>query len=325
MKKGMMIPLVLGVTMGGLAIKLGVDTVQNAKASARVQMITAVIAVDDIPATAEIEETMLRTIQTPKTPLMGSDAFSSSEKVLNRVAQTMIPRGAILRESLLAPKGTPPGLTVRIPKGFRAVSIKINEVSGVGYQLRPGSFVDVIAVMRSGLRKETVSRIILQRIEVVAVGRMLAGATESGGKARASKSVTLLVKNSDVPKLHLAQTNGKVTLAMRSPDDFLEADAGEASDRELLGEKVPTPKKTPSYVSAPATRAPRAASPDYTVMIVDGAGQTSTSSFASTDSTLRAKSPATRPSRRATRRAQRRAGNDPDENNVPPPPHGEGG
>jgi len=321
MKKGMIIPLVLGVTMGGLAIKLGLDTVQNAKAGARVQMVTAIVAADDIPATAEIEEAMLRTVQTPKTPLMDSECFASAEKVVGRVAQAAIAGGSILRESLLAPKGTPAGLTVRIPKGFRAVSIKINEVSGVGYQLRPGSFVDVIAVMRNGMRKETVSRIILQRIQVVAIGRMLSGAGESGGRTKASKSVTLLVKSADVPKLHLAQTNGKVTLAMRSPDDFLEADTGQASDRELLGEKPPERETRPA-VAARTTRQNR---PDYTVMIVDGSGQKSVSSFASIDSTVPTKSPTARHPKRARRQAERRSGDEQDQDIALSPLHGEGG
>ena len=55
------------------------------------------------------------------------------------------------------------------------------------------------------------------------------------GKGRASKSVTLLVKNPDAPRLHLAQTRGKLTLALRSGDDNQIAEAQSATESELLG------------------------------------------------------------------------------------------
>jgi Flp pilus assembly protein CpaB len=119
---------------------------------------------------------------------------------------------------MLAPPGTRPGLEVRIEEGYRAVSVKIDEVSGVAYNLKPGDWVDVItvmSVMRNG-RKDTISNVFLQRVQVAGVGQWLDDPGTKGAKAR---SVTLLVKDEDVPKLHLAQTKGKVTLAMRGRED----------------------------------------------------------------------------------------------------------
>lgn len=238
MKKVAIIPMVLGVAMGAMAIKLGLDFVKKAQASGG-QKVSVVVAMVEIASTSQLDETMLKVIQTPTSPLLGSDSYASVEDVIGRVALASIPPGAVVREALLAPKGTPPGLIVRIPSGFRAVSVKINEVSGVGYQLRPGAYVDVIAVIDirdpETHRKETFSRIILQRVEVIAVGRTLSAADQSSSKTKAAKSVTLLVKDSDVPKLHLAETRGTVTLAMRGPDDDLTSDEGRSSESELFG------------------------------------------------------------------------------------------
>jgi len=286
MKKGTLIPLVMGVVVGGLAIKLGLDTVQRAKAGARVEMVSAVVAVEDIPATSEITDTMVKVIETPVTPLLGRDSFKDLSGVVGRVAEGDIPRGSALREDLLAPEGTPPGLTVRIPKGFRAVSLKINEVSAVGYQLRPGVFVDVIAVMRSGRTREMVSRIVLQGVQVVAVGRTLSSPSDPNGKSKAAKSVTLLVKNSDVPRLHLAETQGKITLAMRSPEDDQKADAGTASEGELWGEKPEKPESDENGTKVVQSQ-PLQAQANYTLTMVNGTGQASTVTFASENSTRR--------------------------------------
>lgn len=286
MKKVAIIPLVLGVVVGGLAIKFGLDTIQKAEAKGRVEMVTAVVAADDIPATSEIKEAMVTTVKTPVTPLLGRDSFQDLKDVVGRVAHAAIPRGAVVREALLAPVGTPSGLMVRIPKGFRAISLKINEVSAVGYQLRPGSVVDVIAVMKSGRRREMVSRIILQQIKVLAVGRTLTATSDLNAKPKAAKSVTLLVRDSDVPKLYLAQTNGKVTLAMRSPDDTLVSGSGLASESELLGIVEPvTPLDGRNTPIASRSILPQRPAPNYSVTVVDGKGRPMTVTFDGPNST----------------------------------------
>ena len=243
MKKVAIIPMVLGVAMGAVAIKLGLDFVQEAKASGG-QKVSVVVAMVDIASTSEIDETMLKVIETPTSPLLGEDSYASVKDLVGRVALTSIPPGAVVREALLAPKGTPSGLVVRIPPGFRAVSVKINEVTGVAYQ------IPVTYKGPETHRKETFSRIILQRVEVIAVGRMLAAGGQSSSKSKAAKSVTLSVKDSDVPKLHLAETRGTVTLAMRGPNDKLTADEGRSSESELFGlnnghskEPEPEPKR----------------------------------------------------------------------------------
>jgi pilus assembly protein CpaB len=299
MKKGTIIPLVLGLGLGVVAIKFFLSNIQKARADARNEVVPAVVTVDDIPATAEITPAMLKVLETPMTPLLGRDSFQQVKDVVGRVAQTTIPRGSIVREELLAPEGTPAGLMVRIPKGYRAVSVKINEVSAVGYQLRPGTFVDVIAVMRVGRANELVSRIILQQIKVVAVGRMLSSQSDDGGKSKAAQSVTLLVKDSDVPKLHLAQTEGKITLAMRSPDDNIESEPGHASRSEILG-LTPPPLAKP-VVSQSLANFPVEPEDNYDLTVVDGKGRVATHSFSGRNSTRRASSddPA---SRRTSRR-----------------------
>ncbi len=236
MKKVAVIPLALGVLIGGVAIKLGLDTLQEAKASGKQEVVSVVVSAAQIEATTQIQMEMLRVIETPVTPLLGRDSFSKVEDLIGRIPAVTIPKDMPIRDSLLSPKGTRPGLEVRIPKGYRAVSVKVNEVTGVAYQIRPGAFVDVIAVMNvnGGRKRETVSRIILQRIEVAAVGRALNLSNEAGGKSKAAKSITLLVKDSEAPKLHLAQTRGQITLALRSGDDVEKADEGHATESELL-------------------------------------------------------------------------------------------
>jgi hypothetical protein len=95
----------------------------------------------------------------------------------------------------------------------------------VAYQIKPGDWVDVLVVMDikgGGKQKETIAEVILQNVEVAAVGRS-GSTTGSDGKPtrRPAKSATLLVPDEEVPKLHLAATRGRISLALRGDDDSL--------------------------------------------------------------------------------------------------------
>jgi pilus assembly protein CpaB len=283
MKNRAIIPLVLGVVVGLIAIKFSVDTIQRAKgARAPTLQGPAVVAHQDIPASVRITPDMLVVKTTPHTPLLPADAYTSVDELVGRVSRKFIPQGAPVAPSMIAPEGTTPGIEERIPEGYRAVSVKVDEATSVAYLLRPGCFVDVIVVMdvkQTGRAKETVSRVILQRVKVGAVGQTLGEDTGDEGANRV-KSVTLIVKEDDVPKLHLAQTKGRLTLAMRAENDVLLADASEAHEGELWGEKTepragpsgasPLVGSVPSLSSTPIADARTRTNEPVTVTVING-------------------------------------------------------
>lgn len=222
MKSKALIPLVIGIGVGVFAIKYTMDAVRKAQgATSSSEMITVVMAQKDIPATESITPDMIVAVKTPMTPMLPRDAFGDTAELEGRVALKSIPRGSPVLPSMIAPKGTPPGLTVRVKEGFRAVAVKIDESSGVGYLVHPGDWVDVLAVMetRKFGKVTTESKLILERVQVAAVGQALNEGPEEGAN-RNVQSVTLIAKVDDVPKLHLAQTRGRITLAMRGAEDL---------------------------------------------------------------------------------------------------------
>jgi len=222
MKSKALIPLVIGIGVGVFAIKYTMDAVRKAQgATSSSELITVVMAQKDIPATETITPDMIVAVKTPMTPMLPRDAFTDVAELEGRVALKSIPRGSPVLPSMIAPKGTPPGLTVRVKEGFRAVAVKIDESSGVGYLVHPGDWVDVLAVMetRKFGKVNTESKLILERVQVAAVGQALNEGPEEGAN-RNVQSVTLIVRVDDVPKLHLAQTRGRITLAMRGAEDM---------------------------------------------------------------------------------------------------------
>lgn len=235
MKAKTYIPLVVGLVVGVLAIKLTFDYVRKARADTMSgQGVPVVRARATIPMAAEITNDMVEVVRVPKA-FVPKDAFGKKEDVVGRVTGVIVTKDLPITANLLAPKGTTPGMEARIPPGYRAVAVKIDESSGVAFLVKPGSRVDVVAVMTSqgGRDSETVSKTILENIEVAAVGQELGNNTDKASVA--TKSVTLLLKPEDVPTLHLAAQKGKILLAMRNQVDMSSRQLAGTTEKKLLG------------------------------------------------------------------------------------------
>lgn len=234
MKSRAIVPLVVGLLIGVFAIKYFVNLIKKAKGATITETVQVVHASTDIAPTVEIKDTMLEVKNLPRA-VAPKTYFAELSEVSGRVSGLPIPAGLPIVPSLLAPKGTPPGLSVRIKEGFRAVSVQVDESTGVAGWVKPGGRVDVVAVLsgRSGSQSETISKVILQNVEVLAVGQD--GGIKADTAAALVKSVTLAVAPEDVPKLHLATTKGKIRLAMRSQSDDEEKKLAETTDNDLLG------------------------------------------------------------------------------------------
>lgn len=242
MNRRAILPLVVGLGIGLLAVKFAVNTIRKAQASSGArQTITVVRAKQDIAAHEEIQKEMVEAVETVEslfTP--AKERLDKVETAIGRVTAKPIIKHAPVLLSMLAAEGTRPGMVGRIPQGFRAVSVRIDEVSGVAYQMQPGDWVDVIVVMDidTGVRgkKETIAEVILQHIQVAAIGYGTNPEPEkSPSKLKPAKSATLMVPEEDVPKLHLAGTRGKITLAMRGEDDKTQNASAVAFGSEIMG------------------------------------------------------------------------------------------
>jgi len=113
-----------------------------------------------------------------------------------RDSEVHFPRARPLAASLIAAGRNDAGIEERIPEGYRAVAVNVDESTGVAYLVRPGCVVDVLVVMdikRPDRKPETISRVLLQRVRVGAVGQTLSDATSDTGASEKSRSVTLIV------------------------------------------------------------------------------------------------------------------------------------
>ncbi len=276
------IPLVAGLVIGLVAVKLVMDFVKKAQGSQQGQAkFTLIQAKQDIKAYEKIEAEMVQAVETTDSVLAPqTERMGSIETVVGRVAAKSIPQNAPILKSMLAAEGTPEGIEGRIPPGYRAVAVKIDEATSAGYNLQPGDWVDVIVVMdvETGMRgkKDTLAEVILQRVQIAAIGQGTSEQTDAaGGKVKPAKSATILVKHEDAPKLHLAGTRGKITLVLRGSKD--EGDGGSVvaygNDimARLTGERVADATPTPALLPPPEPQ--KRQDPPHTVLVFRGTAQ----------------------------------------------------
>jgi pilus assembly protein CpaB len=110
------------------------------------------------------------------------------------------------------------GLPSTIDPGMRAISVQINDSSGVAGLIQPNSRVDVLFT-RPGSMAEAVTAVILQNIKVLAIGRLVQMGQTLDPKAPKMPVATLLMSPEEAQKLELAKNEGKISLILRNPLD----------------------------------------------------------------------------------------------------------
>jgi pilus assembly protein CpaB len=148
-------------------------------------------------------------------PLTG--AFTKFEEVVGRSVIYPVTVGQPILAPQLAAPGSGIGLTVKIPEGMRAVSVRSDEVVGVAGFLFPGSHVDVLVTLRSDKTPTPATQIVLQDVEVLTAGQNIE--PDPQGKPQAVNVVTLLLTPQDAQKLVLATTQGGIEFVLRNGAD----------------------------------------------------------------------------------------------------------
>ena len=118
------------------------------------------------------------------------------------------------------PPVKPVGLTESIPPGMRAVSIKVDEVTGVSRKVHRGDQVDVLATTSlPGSKDASVTRLILERLKVVEVSVDAESKVQSRIKGERDWTVTLLVTPEQGASLTAAAAQARISLLARRSDD----------------------------------------------------------------------------------------------------------
>jgi pilus assembly protein CpaB len=143
----------------------------------------------------------------------------------------------VLRSKLSAIGG---GLSVRVSPNMRAMSLSVNDVTGVSGFVLPGDRVDVIVTVDNVAGSNVaVTKTILQDAEVLAAGVK----TENKNNQHITvQTVTVLVDPVGAEKLALGVSQGKVHLALRNPVDHVVIADSKTDTRDVLGLNTERPR-----------------------------------------------------------------------------------
>jgi pilus assembly protein CpaB len=216
-----------------------------------------VVAKVEIPVGTRIIPEQLTVAQFPRAVAPEGAFAKVDENLIGRVVVTKIaPREPII-ESRLAPVGAAGGLSSVIPEGYRAMTVKVDDVVGVSGFILPGTLVDVVVVIEppeNSSQKEKISKIVLQNIKVLASGQNIDKPKNEKETARV-RAVTLQVTPEQAEKLALASSEGTLQLVMRnSVDQGDEATPGANKSSLLSGERAQPVAEPSNTKPAPAPR-----------------------------------------------------------------------
>lgn len=233
--------VVILVLLGGVAAFSAAMFTTSVRANALSAMaqvtspdIEILVAAGEIKTMSIITAEMLTTKTVSK-----SDApdhyLSEMTQALGQVVVVPLVEGQALTKTYLAKEGTGLNLAARLAPGMRVVGVSLSEYSGLEGLLYPGSTVDVLTTFKlSGSGKdlgEAVSTTLLQNIQVLAVeDQTIVSSPEQKEKGAATSRqragnrsllVMLLVTPKQAEALQLALQFGKISFAMRNPQDDL--------------------------------------------------------------------------------------------------------
>jgi len=179
---------------------------------------TIVVARERLQYGTELAANHLREIAWPADALP-SGAFAKVSDVLG-AGKRVVLSPVEANEPLLAVKITGPGqratLSALVGEGMKAVTVRVNDVEGVGGFVLPGDRVDVVLTRQIDKGNAT-TEIVLQNARVLAVDQ---SADERSSKPSVAKAVTLEVDTVAAQKVWLAASVGNLSLLLRKAGEI---------------------------------------------------------------------------------------------------------
>jgi len=213
------IVLALAIAAGGTFAFGTYRYMQNVPTqSVSVPTTAVVVAAADLQLGSELRSEDLRVIQWPAGSVPAG-SFTKPEELVGRGLIQPVAANELFLPGKLASKEAGAGLPPVIAPGFRALSVRVNDVIGVAGYVLPGTRVDVVATVNPTQQPNDVtSKVILTNVLVLASGTKIERDTKDN-KPVAVNVVTMLVNPDEAERLTLASTEGKIQLALRNPMD----------------------------------------------------------------------------------------------------------
>ncbi len=211
-----------------------------------------VVATRDLDIGATVEPADLRLEEWPANHVP-EDAFNEVDQVVNGVPVARILAGEPVMRRRLAPPGSGVGLSPKVPVGMRAISVRVDDVTGLAGFVLPEAQVDVLVTGTplSSPEAGRMTRTILSKARVLSAGENLE--PDASGKPQRVAVVTLLVSPEQAELLTLASSQGRLQLVLRNMRDEDVVETRGVRERQIFAMDWEPPHKAgPHREAAPA-------------------------------------------------------------------------
>jgi pilus assembly protein CpaB len=258
MRRRLVLVLVIAAVVGLLASTLVYRVLKDVASGAKPQDLEMIVV-------ATVNMTMAETVTSSHVKLLPwpsksvpSGAIRKMEDAEGRVVRASIVAGEPLLDGKLAPQLAGKGglMPMLVPEGQRGVTIKVDDAIKESGFVLPNSRVDVLVSMpKTKNSQDRISKVILQDVTVLAAGQTV---ELRDNKPVTFTTVTLAHDPGQAERLTLAQTEGKLTLAMRNLRDTQIVQTKGVTAASLLGDTAPaaTPPAAPRNARTVRASAP---------------------------------------------------------------------
>ena len=187
---------------------------QIVEKEADIKMVDVLVPIQNIEAGQLLESTMFR-LETRPVIGLSPRVVKDFEELKGMFSRSLIvPDQPLVRDYITNVRPTN-ALTVKIPEGYRAVTISVDAKSSVEGWARPGARVDLMWASR--INGKPGMTLIVQNAQILSAERMIDANVKAGTPL--PSTVTLLVTAEDAAKVQLAQTTGSLSLNLRGDGD----------------------------------------------------------------------------------------------------------
>lgn len=233
--------LVIAIIIGLITTLLLYNYISSVKASKiePVKLTEVVTAVNTIPIHTKVTEEMLTTIMIPE-EAVHQEAVVSKEAIVGGITNAEIVKGEQILASrvIVGVEDTP--LSYRIPENMRAVTLPMDEITGVGNYIVPGDKIDILVYYESTeVQSNTQSTannaaadtltttensgltgvVYTQFENIVVLEKGPNVALAEGQGSDVASSLTVLVDAEQAQMITFAKINGGISFTLRNPVD----------------------------------------------------------------------------------------------------------
>lgn len=239
--------LLLAVLLSIICAGLVYSYLSGADKKKAAETAPVVVSTMDIAVGTELKAEMLKVVLMPK-DLIQAEAVDNLQGAIGKRLRMPVSSGDQITRKRFNADNSMGGFIGVIPKDMRAMTIGVDEVSGVAGFIRPAEFVDIVYTKSENQNSAPSGELLLQKVLVLAVGHTdITG--DKGKKQESVRSITLAVDPRDAVRLRLAQQEGKITFLLRP--------ANPSDDDVILHRVQGERKSSPSYDSGPVVVQPQ--------------------------------------------------------------------